>query len=552
MTRNVFKTMACALLMVMLCAGTAFAADGFTEAEKQKYLTDDAARSSVYDAIEIMPDEEFKQIKTEIESVSYYESENTGYIKFELNSLPGYEKYKDIQMQAGFTGYSLYVSTSKKGEYEYLTGFSHYPYYKGNVKYIAPCSYAVDVAEYHGAVQNKDQPLYFKAQFFRAVDGNFIYTEWSDIYATTWNCVKTGKKYVEDNRKNYVDFGTKAGTYPWVNLELKAEEGAKIYYTTDGSKPTTKSKRYKEPIYIGKTTTVKAIAVKKGVKSKVYTAKYTIKAATPFIYTEIVAKNGKLKYKVTLDLHEDTKTYYTTDGSKPTKKSKKYTKTFYIDVDKTLRLRTYEPGCISTTVTPDLPELPDLNWKPDGWKGEDYGSGERVEGNVQVAGQFCDVRDYTRKFYTPGMTTSDARRAMNSYVGYVYSRRFFDDGISINDFDKGTFAKFICGDNGELGVNVYGWRKTYTSDVVQNECINMVMESFYFFTKDKDVAYALWSVVDYLNIYGSKYTTNEKIESFGFEITGETDTSMDLTMNGVKIHWEWGDDISGSNFYFYA
>ena len=78
----------------------------------------------------------------------------------------------------------------------------------------------------------------------------------------------------------------------------------------------------------------------------------------------------------------------------------------------------------------------------------------------------------------------------------------------------------------------------------------MAMEAFYFFTEDKDVAYALWSVVDYLNIYGSKYTTNEKIESFGFTITGETDTSMDLTMNGVKIHWEWGDDIEGSNFYF--
>lgn len=64
-----------------------------------------------------------------------------------------------------------------------------------------------------------------------------------------------------------------------LSVPMFAEEGATIYYTTDGSEPTTESTPYTEPLKINDTTnptTVKAIAVKDGVTSGVVEKVYTI------------------------------------------------------------------------------------------------------------------------------------------------------------------------------------------------------------------------------------------------------------------------------------
>lgn len=70
-----------------------------------------------------------------------------------------------------------------------------------------------------------------------------------------------------------------AGTYTGsqsVTLAT-ATEGADIYYTTDGSAPTTSSTKYSGAITVSTTTTIKAIAVKDGMEdSDVLTAAYTI------------------------------------------------------------------------------------------------------------------------------------------------------------------------------------------------------------------------------------------------------------------------------------
>ena len=75
-------------------------------------------------------------------------------------------------------------------------------------------------------------------------------------------------------------FSPKAGTYTEAQTVTIAcaTSGATIYYTTNGSTPSSTSTKYTSPITVSETTTLKAIAIKGSAKSSVATATYTIKA----------------------------------------------------------------------------------------------------------------------------------------------------------------------------------------------------------------------------------------------------------------------------------
>ncbi len=120
---------------------------------------------------------------------------------------------------------------------------------------------------------------------------------------------------------------TKENILGGVKLEMKSDtSGAKIYYTLDGSVPTTKSKVYTSS---GVSVTeagdyeVRAISVKSGfTDSPVKTGRFTVpKAATP----TIKSSGGKVSF--TCSTSKAT-FYYTTNGSTPTMKSTKYTSAF--------------------------------------------------------------------------------------------------------------------------------------------------------------------------------------------------------------------------------
>lgn len=96
-----------------------------------------------------------------------------------------------------------------------------------------------------------------------------------------------------------------AGTYPAVQTVtlISSYEGAKIYYTTDGTEPTTESAEYTAAIPVTISgTTVKALAVAEGYETARTEAAYTIKPDQPKFSEE--SKTFKDPLAVTLTLPE--------------------------------------------------------------------------------------------------------------------------------------------------------------------------------------------------------------------------------------------------------
>lgn len=120
-----------------------------------------------------------------------------------------------------------------------------------------------------------------------------------------------------------------------VNVTLTATEGAAVYYTTDGSEPTTNSTKYNAPFEVTKSgTTVKAIAVAEGAENATAEATYTIKPDQPKFSD--ASKTFGEAFNVTLSLPETTdesSTIHYAIGKTATAESDKYTEPVNISAE---------------------------------------------------------------------------------------------------------------------------------------------------------------------------------------------------------------------------
>lgn len=148
-------------------------------------------------------------------------------------------------------------------------------------------------------------------------------------------------------------------------------EGAKIYYTTDGTEPSAESTSYSNTVAISEDTIFKAIAVKEGMEnSPVSYVKYSVvnkietkietKIEEKIVYTDKVyaspitftAKDEE--YGVSLSLSTQTqgsKICYTTDGSTPTVGSTIYTQALRIEANTTVKAIAIKEGIENSPVS---------------------------------------------------------------------------------------------------------------------------------------------------------------------------------------------------------
>ena len=136
-------------------------------------------------------------------------------------------------------------------------------------------------------------------------------------------------------------FSPVAGTYATAQTVTISDttSGATIYYTTNGTTPTTSSTKYTAPITVSSSQTIQAIAVASGfTQSAVGSATYTITpvAATP-TFSPIAGTYTTTQTVTISDATSGATIYYTTNGTTPTTASTKYTAPITVSSTQTLK-----------------------------------------------------------------------------------------------------------------------------------------------------------------------------------------------------------------------
>lgn len=156
---------------------------------------------------------------------------------------------------------------------------------------------------------------------------------------TAFSAVSAPVKAVEPTQPF---FSIESGTYsaPQV-VAINPDEDIEVYYTTDGTKPTDEDKLYEGfPLIIRTNTVVRTASYYEG--ELIERGKLTVYIKTPAPAASV--KGGEFTDGFTVKLtcsDEDAVIYYTTDGTTPTRESKRYTKAIKIKESCTLKFAAF-------------------------------------------------------------------------------------------------------------------------------------------------------------------------------------------------------------------
>ncbi len=167
-------------------------------------------------------------------------------------------------------------------------------------------------------------------------------------------------------------FSPAAGTYTTTQSVTISDgsSGATIYYTTNGTTPTTSSTKYTGAISVSASETIEAIAVASGsTNSAVATAAYTIASVLPTPTFSPAAGTYTSTQSVTIsDGSSGAAIYYTTNGTTPTTSSTKYTGAISVSASETIKAIAvasgYTNSAVATAVYSITPVLPTPTFSP--------------------------------------------------------------------------------------------------------------------------------------------------------------------------------------------
>lgn len=406
--------------------------------------------------------------------------------------------------------------------------------------------------------------------------------------------------------------------------------GAIIYYTTDGSNPTTKSNRYTGLITIKKNTKIKAIAVKGSDYSSVMTK--TVRVATVLgdvtgdgsvnesDYSRLiswidgetsygckdnadVSGNGKVnrtdaKYlrqyldgeidsfpagggssssssssstsssikKPTITVYKsyggkkiqlDTDTsgatiYYTLNGSDPTKNSTKYTGTFMLEKDATIKAVAYKNGKYSTVKSRDVEVDQCATPTSDMDENKQYTDSVKItlscatpDSRIYYTTDGSDPVRYGKHYTDPIVLTSNAtlkifaeakghtNSAVRTYNYKVISTNFTISGMVWNDTPTETTKADGIKQYGERGINGITVKlvNTATNNVEQTATTTTINGIEGSYILDRAKAGNTYKVTFDFN--GQKYRAFGSIVSGGNQAISQTVTDLVIRNNGA-------------------
>ena len=183
---------------------------------------------------------------------------------------------------------------------------------------------------------------------FSGVNNCTVYYTLNGVNPTT-SSTKYTKAFVYDTSKTLKYFAVKANGECGVVLSMKLSEGStpyivyktpiankkqqvyisytlpttSIYYTTDGSTPTTSSTKYSAPIEINNNTNLRFISVYGSITSNVYS--YRMNAVKPVVTIKNITDVRDNYQNITVKINKAGTIYYTRNGSIPNTNSNTWT-----------------------------------------------------------------------------------------------------------------------------------------------------------------------------------------------------------------------------------